>query len=464
MISTKQFLRAKRKTGQRNSKSCPRIALLTPYSGGNFGDAAIQDSMIANLDLRLAHSQLSGISLNCENFSQRHRVTKSFPLLAHIRLYGIFDLDKGQQATTTKKNNQKANSYVSELKKALKRLPLVWRCVRLMARWSYEAHHFIEGFRFLRTQDLLVMSGGGQLNEEYEGPWRHPFGLFKWAVMARMAGAPLAVVSVGVGKVTSMASRLLISATLSLACYRSYRDNYSKKAVTRLLQRATSDPVVLDLAFSLPSSKLPAPADVRALAHARTVIAISPIAIGKPAFWPTADLPLYNRYLREMAELISQLLKSDYFLVLVTSCLDEDQQVIPELLGLLDDDARERLAGQMHIPAISTWQEFVATLRSSDLLIASRLHSIILGFMSGTPAVAISVGAKVNSVMTDFGQTDHLLQVRDFTSKAVLKAVSALELRRDAALQQIASRLEQTLPSAASQYDTLVQLAVGLLT
>src|SRR5215813_12015498 len=45
-----------------------RIALLTPYNGGNFGDAAIQDAMIANIRLRLPGAQFSGICLNCDNF------------------------------------------------------------------------------------------------------------------------------------------------------------------------------------------------------------------------------------------------------------------------------------------------------------------------------------------------------------------------------------------------------------
>jgi polysaccharide pyruvyl transferase WcaK-like protein len=106
--------------------------------------------------------------------------------------------------------------------------------------------------------------------------------------------------------------------------------------------------------------------------------------------------------------------------------------------------------------------QFVATLRSAELLIASRLRGVILGFMSGTPAVAISSAAKVDSVMANFGQTDYLLQIRDFTSKDVLKALAGLELQRVAALQQISSHLDRALPAAASQYDTLARLAVGL--
>ena len=45
----------------------------------------------------------------------------------------------------------------------------------------------------------------------------------------------------------------------------------------------------------------------------------------------------------------------------------------------------------------------------------------------------------------DFGQTNYLLHILGFSSKAVLKALAALELRKDDALQEIASHLKQIL-------------------
>src|SRR4029077_11462001 len=159
------------------------------------------------------------------------------------------------------------------------------------------------------------------------------------------------------------------------------------------------------------------------------------------------------RYLNEMAQVISRLLRRDYFLVLVISCLDEDQLVIPELLKRLDNRSRRGVPGQIHVPASATWQEFVATLRDVDMLVASRLHSTILGFMSETPTVAISSGAKVDAVMSNLGQTDYLLQICDFTSNDVIKALDRLELRRDAVLQQIASYRHQMISVFTQQYD-----------
>jgi polysaccharide pyruvyl transferase WcaK-like protein len=380
--------------------------------------------------------------------------------MAHIRMCGIFRPSLGERAHGGSK--QRRGVLVDGVRSVLKTSPVLWRYLRKFARSSREVRHFVEGYRFLRAHDLLIVSGGGQLSEEYEGAWRHPWGLFKWALLARIARVPFVTVSVGASKVDSRTTRMFVSAALRMARYRSYRDENSRRiVVSHLLQRAATDPIVPDLAFSLPSSELPPPAGIRAMAQSRTVIAISLIAIGKPGEWPTKDVPLYHRYLQEMAQVVSQLLRRGYFLVFVKSSLDEDEVVLSEVLERLENELTERLAEQAYTPTIETWQEYVAALKDVDLLIASRLHSTILAFMAGTPTIAISPSAKVDSVMEDLGQTDYLLQIRNFMSADVIEALDRLELRKDGVLQQIASYRYRVLPIAALQYDTLAELAVA---
>ena len=179
------------------------------------------------------------------------------------------------------------------------RMPTLWRYLRTVyssagGPWK-EIRHWLKGYQFLRTQDLLIVSGGGQLDEEWGGPWGHPYALFKWAVLARIARVPFAVASVGACKITSTFSRLFLSAALSLAQYRSYRDMNSKKAAARLLRRAVLDPVIPDIAFSLPSAEVPPPAGIRSISQGRRVVAISPIAYAKPRIWVCEDSALYER-------------------------------------------------------------------------------------------------------------------------------------------------------------------------
>jgi polysaccharide pyruvyl transferase WcaK-like protein len=441
---------------------CPRIALLTPYAGGNLGDAAIQDAIIANLRLRLPGAQFSGISLNSDNFLARHG-TDSFPLIGsgrpfYIMYRGVLTDNYGDEEVSARPSDEKGWSLIF-IKRTLKRVPPVWRCLKTLQRVCHELTHCVGGYRFLRKRDLLIVSGGGQLDEEWGGPWGHPFTLFKWAVLARIARVPYAIASVGACKITSPTSRFFLSAALRMARYRSYRDQKSRKVAASLLQRTALETLVPDLAFSLPSSEFPPPAGIRSISQGHTVVAISPIAFARPGSWPFQDRDLHARYLQQMTAVVAQLLERGYFLVIVCSSLGDDERVIPELLERLDDKSRGLAARQMHVPRIRTWKDLVASLQDVDFLIASRLHSTILGFVTQTPTVAISFDPKVDWVMEDLGQTDYLLQIRDFAAEDVIKALDRIELHRNAVMEQIASYRHRVSSEFERQYDTLANFA-----
>lgn len=194
------------------------------------------------------------------------------------------------------------------------------------------------------------------------------------------------------------------------------------------------------------------------MAQGRTIVAISPMAYAKPGSWPYEDRALYERYLQQLAHAVSELLQRGYFLVIVWSGLS-DASVIPELLASLDHESEQRLARQVHIPTITAWKDLVASLQDVDLLIASRLHSAILGFVSQRPTIAISFDPKVDWLMEDLDQADYLLQIRDFAARDVIEALERLELRQNLVREQIASYKHRILPALASQYDALAELA-----
>jgi hypothetical protein len=132
------------------SKPGPRIALLTPYNGGNLGDAAIQDAMIANLRLRLPGAQFSGISLNCESFEERHHAG-SFPIRGTSMWHGVArsqatPLAEGQGSLA----DGAGQSRVS-LKTVLKAVPVLGWCLKTIHGWGREVRHWFRAYRFLRT-------------------------------------------------------------------------------------------------------------------------------------------------------------------------------------------------------------------------------------------------------------------------------------------------------------------------
>ncbi len=442
----------------------PRIALLTPYTGGNLGDAAIQDAVIASLRLRLPRADFSGISLNSDNFVERHG-TSAFPLCeANGQFYRMSSgrmTDPPEQGDAGSRSEPHGKPFL--MKRAVRRVPMLWRPLRAAYAFGKriwrEWRHCVRGYHFLRTHGLLVVSGGGQLDDEWGGAWGHPFALFKWAVLARIAGVPSTMASVGACRIGSRASRFFLSSALRMAQYRSYRDKHSKDVAASLLPRAAEDAIVPDLAFSLPCSELPPPAGIRPVSQGRTIVAVSPIAYARPGIWPNEDPALYDRYVEQMTRVLSQLLERDYFTVVVYSSLGDDESVVAGLLGRLGEEGKKKFGEQIYAPTIRSWQDLVAILRDADFLIASRLHSVILGFLTQKPTIAISFDPKVDWVMEDLGQTDYLLRIRDFTADDVIKALGRVELRRKIVVDQIADYQRRSLLALTRQFDTLAGLA-----
>jgi polysaccharide pyruvyl transferase WcaK-like protein len=454
----------------RTPQAGPCVALITPYNGGNLGDAAIQDSMISNLRLRIPDARFLGITLNGENFLKKHG-NAAFPLLA--ALMPVSYRPGNDRVETPNEAKQPAagpddsgRKKMGLLRRALRSVPGLGPLLKRARAWtvaaSREISHSWEGYRILRTQDLLVISGGGQFDEEYGGAWRLPFAFCKWVLVARAAGVPCVVASVGAGKIISPASRMFISIVLRMSCYRSYRDAHSRAIVAKLVPSAASDSVVADLAFSTPDSELPSPAGaIRTMACGRPVVVLSPMAYVKPGNWPHPDRARYDRYVQQMARVLCCLGQRGYFVVVACSSLGDDESVIPDLVERLSEEMKRGLDGQIHFPAIKTWKDFVAVLGDADCLVASRLHGTILGFLAKTPAVAVSVDPKVDWVMEDLGQTDSHLQFRDFTAEDVLSAIDRIRLRRDAIVEQIVSYRRGIVSVSQQQYDSLARIALA---
>ena len=439
-----------------------RIVLLTPYSGGNLGDAAIQDAMIAGLRVRLPNAQLSGISLNCENFLERHGAA-AFPLCATDSSF--YGMSHGSMSDTEPQKDLRVRkrSAFAYLKNALNKLPALSRVLKRLRWWSFlipnEVIHLIRGYRFLCQQNLLVVSGGGQMDEEWGGAWGHPFALFKWSLLARMARVPCAFVSVGAGKMKLPLSRLFVFVALRLASYRSYRDENTRRIAAGIVDAAASDPVVPDLALGIQHSESGQKSRIQTLSQGRTIVAVSPIAYAKPKTWPRQDHATHDRYLQEMAKVLSRLAERDYYIVMVWSSLGDDDNVVPRMLEKLNDAERKNLADCMYIPGIRTWQELVSLLQEADFLLASRLHSTILGFVTQTPTIAISFDPKVDWVMEDVGQTDYLLHIHDFKAEDVLDALDRLRTMENSVATRISSYKRGIRNAFDRQYDVLAELA-----
>jgi polysaccharide pyruvyl transferase WcaK-like protein len=424
------------------------VALLTPYDGGNLGDSAIQHAVIANLRICDPNIQVCGITLEPAKTSALHAVP-CYSLAASSRAhYHNTPVRESQVDRRRQSTGGKTVKYLCRRLRAAARGLLFVRWFRLLLQ---ELLHAIRSYLLLRNVCVLVIAGGGQLDDEWGGSWGHPFSLMKWVVLARVSGTPVVFVSVGACRMESRLTRVFLKTALSLASYRSYRDEGSRILALGVASGA-GGPVVPDLAFSLPNARCDA-SDM--CVHVPFRVAVSPIAYCHPTLWPTKDPDQYQRYITEIASFISAILQGGVSVSLFSSSPPDDQ-VFTDICDRLDPRIASAARARLMVCPVNTLRDLLDVLRSVDAVVGSRLHGLLLSFLSGKPAVAISYDRKVTCLMDDLGQAAYCLDIRSFTSSELFTLFTTLRQKRDDIVPAVSA--------LCSTYDRVLQKQYRLIT
>jgi polysaccharide pyruvyl transferase WcaK-like protein len=440
-----------------------RILLLTPYTGWNQGDGAIQDAAIHHLRKRFPEPQIQLVTL-CPRLTSKLHGLPSFPI-ASVESDNHLAFEEPRSST---QDFPKAGVNRGELvKRGLQSAPWIyrgmkvaWRPVRRITSFLRlvlrEIHHLFRVHRLLDKTDLLIMSGGGQIDDYWGGPFGQPYALFKWASLAKFTHTPVVFLSVGVCSLRARLSRHLAFRALRLAAYRSYRDQGSKS----LLHEASftrSDPECPDLAFSHPQGGQPATTPTIPTPRC-LVVGISPITYLSPHGWPEHNPDIYGRYLQTLSEFAEEVLGAGHSVVLFTSAW-QDRFGVNDLQKKLDSSPRRDSWGDRLRQAIPPCADDLLTeIGRIDLVVASRLHGIILSHLLSKPVLALSYDRKVGAHMEAMGQKRFCLDLHDFKLPELRDAFGVLELESPAISASVRSKVKEYRQKLDRQYDLLIRL------
>ncbi|MBV9674584.1 MAG: polysaccharide pyruvyl transferase family protein [Verrucomicrobia bacterium] len=372
-----------------------QLVLLTPYLGYNLGDGAIQESVITNIKIRAPQAKVLLSVLQPALVSELHGVPAVHLTGLQIRYYS---------APVTGEQKSLVNKITGGL---------VWplRFLKMLVR---EIRHVLKTFFLLRGTNLLIISGGGQIDDYWGGPWGHPYSLFKWALLARVAGAKLVFLGIGVCALKSKISRVFIRKALSLASSRSYRDQGSKDLL-RDLSFTRSDSVIPDLAFGY----LPDPGKDCGFSPTQSGlrIGLNPIPYLYEHHWPKSASESFDRYFQALHAFTASVLRNGHKIVLFGTDISDDN-VVNLLLEKLKAGAPPNAGELISIHAHSA-PELLTQLEMLDCVVVSRLHAAILSHLCVKPVLAISYDRKVSQYMQDMEQQRYCLSIDNLEIGAI---------------------------------------------
>lgn len=429
----------------------PTFALVS--ISGNLGNAATQDAVIASIRKRFSDATIYGITSNPADTIERHGL-RSFPIAGFsVGTFGVTPM-QDERLPADERHLRGVDSLPHRVATALRSLLMRVARWALPRAWPYmirtEITHILGVFRFLKDVDILLIPGGGQLIDTWGGPWGHPYALLKLTVLARLRRAKPIFLCVGYSGLDSRLGRLFTRAALSLATYRSYRDTGSRELMGRAGFRR-DDPVYPDLAYSYPLNGPFLPRD----RGPRRVVGLSPFCYCHPRFWNRGDAGAYQAYVQHLAAIARWLVDKEYRLSMFASGVN-DRCAIDDLCELLSEQAGPRVTQCIERHDVTTVPGFLEHAAAVDLMVASRLHGVLLSQLVGTPVIALSWDRKVNVQMEAVGQSPYCLNVDRLQLSDFQECFNRLEANADAARQQIHARCADHRAHLEVQYDAIL--------
>ena len=329
--------------------------------------------------------------------------------------------------------------------------PLVRILRRLFVRGPREIWDLARAYRSLAGTRMLVMTGTGMLGDFGIEPLGLHYEILKWAALAKAHGAKVLFVSVGAGPLAKPLSRRIVKWALSMADYRSYRDEFSRRYLAEIGFDSSKDFVYPDIAFGLPVD-----ATLPRLGPARVV------GLGVMDYYGTERDPrrseeTYRRYLENLANFVSWLLDRDYTVHLLVGDVTYDRSGRQDLLKLLERRA-SRVAGRIVDVRISSNEDLLAAISGTEFVVSARFHNLVLAAMLGKPILALAYHQKIVELMHSLGLSEYCHDIEHWDAARLNQQFLGLEQNAAAIVSLIGQRAAEWRKALAEQYDRIFPL------
>jgi len=439
------------------------LALISPSGHGNLGDEAIVAATIEYLRLRLPEARFVGITLHPDDTRRRFGI-EAFPIAGvsrpgylvrgdltaeALRVEAQFarDADRSHPSSPPTARGPSDRALTSVLKRAVKRVvprDVLWIAVQ-------ELRHLRAARRLVQGVDLVVVAGGGQIDDMWGGTWGHPYALFKWASLARQAGRPLVVASVGFGTLRAPLSRWFARRALRVARYRSFRDEGSLRRMQQA-GLAHEDPVLPDLAFGLDRRNLIARAQQ---SRVPGLVCVGPMVFLDPATWPIKDQAGHEAYLDRLASLAVGLVEAGRKVALISSD-GPDRRTVAAVYDRISARVSPADLGRVSVPQTDSVDRFLVAVAGADVFVGSRLHGLLLSLLAGTPVLALAYDRKVDALMHAMDLGADCLGIGDFDPADAVARTLRLAADGDGKRAAIAARVREFSGRVQTQFDQLL--------
>ena len=311
---------------------------------------------------------------------------------------------------------------------------------------------WFKAFMTLKGADALIVPGTGLLSDAFGLFNWGPYNVFKWSLAAKLRRCKLLFVSVGAGPIYGAPGRWLVKSALSMADFRSYRDDATMEYLKGIGVRTENDHVYPDLAFSLPEVKMPreVPPEGR-----RRVVGVGVMAYAWRYGSDNPSKAAHLAYLENLVVFAEWLLDHEYDVRLLIGDIC-DAPVTQEFKALMKARPSAYDEGRIVDEPVSSVEQLLSQLAATDVVAATRFHNALLALMLDKPVICISFHQKCTSLMVAMGLSPYCLDYNHFDSGGLIERFGDLEKNSERLKVMVSQKTEGLRKALEEQYASIL--------
>jgi polysaccharide pyruvyl transferase WcaK-like protein len=327
---------------------------------------------------------------------------------------------------------------------------------RIKRLWSHLLHEvlfWIQQPRWFQPGDKFIVVGTGAVDDMgVRRPWHSPYELYKWCKVAKMGGAQVIFMSVGVGPIKNRFSKTFMLKALRRADYRSYRETAAFDYLQSLGFDTSGDLLYPDLVFSLPKAILPA---YKKSSPDSKVVGLGLIDYYGWHYNKDTSGKLHEEYFSKIKCFVSWLLEEG-FIIRIISGDRGDYVPIQQLVEYLENIGQTQWREKLIVQQISTVNELFNQIAQTDLVIASRFHNVLCTLMVERPVISLGYHEKNELLMKGMGLGEYCQYIESFTNERLMEQFNSCIKNTDQIISQIQDRLDHYRDLLDEQYKTIL--------
>jgi polysaccharide pyruvyl transferase WcaK-like protein len=327
------------------------------------------------------------------------------------------------------------------------------RIKRLLLRLMDEIQFWFQRPSWYQQGDQFIVVGTGAVDDmAVRRPWHAPYELYKWCKTAKMGGARVVFLSVGVGPIMNPISRFLMLHALRLADYRSYREVAAFNYLHSIGYSTSRDLIYPDLVFSLPKEILPA---AQKVSSTPKVVALGLINYYGWGHDPGVGELVYQKYLSKIKQFTSWLLRQGYKIRIVSGD-STDLRPIQELVEYVNKEGESDWREKLIVEEIVNVNELFGQIAQTDLVVASRFHNVLCSLMLERPVISLGYHEKNLNLMTEMGLENYCQDIEKFTFDKLVEQFECYASDMEQPVQRIHLKTEQYRQLLDEQYRNIL--------